>query len=212
MAEGMGGKIVGWAEAHPGESILIGGVVVLGVMWLLGFFDGAPAQSDGGASNMAAAYYAAEAQQAVVGGQIQIATIGAAASTAQALAGDDAAVKINKAQTHAATIINGQNADTTTKLGGFALNATYSNNATSLAQTQSNNAAAVTINSANNLSSTLSDFLHNIWPTELATYGGNQGFVTSIPGLGTFQSGGALSPAQMMAAGYSPQAIAAAGG
>jgi hypothetical protein len=189
------GKFMAWVEAHPAEAGIIGVGGVLVIMWLLGFFSSSSSSSSAsaGTANMAASYYAAEAQQAVVGGQIQIANIQANASTAQALAGDTAAVSINKAQTKAATTINGQNA------------------ATTVATTNSNNAAATTIAQSNANASLLSQFMGSILPAEFATYGA-KGIITSIPGLGTFQVGGALSPAEMMAAGYSSQAIAAAGG
>jgi hypothetical protein len=188
------GNIMKWIEAHPAESAIIGVGGALVVMWMLGFFSSSSSSSaDSGTANMAAAYYAAEAQQAVVGGQIQVATIGAAASTAQALAGDTAAVSINKAQTKAATAINGQNA-----------NASVTMNA-------SNNQTAATIDASNNQAGILSSWINTILPTELQTFG-MAGFTASIPGVGNYQSGGNLSPAQMRAAGYSPQAIAASGG
>ena len=187
------GKIFTWIEAHPAEAGIIGVGGVIVVMWMLGFFSSSSSSADSGASNMAAAYYAAEAQQAVVGGQIQVANIQANASTAQALAGDTAAVSINKAQTKAATTINGQNS-----------NASVTMNA-------SNNATAAQINASNNQSSIMTSWINTILPTELSTFG-MSGFTASIPGVGNYQSGGNLSPAEMMQAGYSPQAIAAAGG
>lgn len=182
--------VLKWVEAHPAESAIIGigGVVV--ILWALGFFSSKPAASaDAGTANMAAAYYAAEAQQAVVGGQIQVANIAATASTAQALAGDSAAVSINKAQTKAAVAINGQNS-----------NASVTMNA-------SNNQAATTIADTTARASTLMSWINNILPTEIATYGAS-GFTTSIPGIGTYQSGGALDPATAAKTGYTPQQIA----
>lgn len=184
------GGILKWVEAHPAESAIIGigGAVV--VMWMLGFFSSSSSSSaNSGASNMAAAYYAAEAQQAVVGGQIQVANIAANASTAQALAGDSAAVSINKAQTKAAVAINGQNS-----------NASVTMNA-------SNNAAAASIADTQAKSSALTSWINNILPQEIATYGAS-GFVTSIPGVGTYQSGGALDPNTAAATGFSPAQIA----
>jgi hypothetical protein len=207
-----GGKIFSWVEAHPAESAIIGVGGVLVIMWMLGFFSSSSSAASSGASNMAAAYYAAEAQQAVVGGQIQVANIQATAGTAQALAGDTAATDISAINANAATTINGQNANVTTTLGDQQLNATYSNNATLLATTQANDAAATQISSAHDYSSLVSSYMNSVLPTELATYGGGQGWATSIPGFGTIQSGGELSPAQAAAAGYGPNYLAMMGG
>ena len=212
MAEGMGGKIIGWAEAHPLPSVLIGVTGLLGVLWLFGAFKGAPAaQGDGGQTNMAAAYYAAEAQQAVVGGQIQVATIGATRDTAIAGLETDAAVKMNKTNAHAAVTINQQNSDTTTKLGDQALNATYSNNDTLVKTTSINANAATTINAANNKTSSFNEWLHSILPIELANHG-QGGFVAGLGDIGSYTSTGTLSPDMMRQAGYGEDAIAAAGG
>ena len=189
-----------WVEAHPGESIIIGTVGLLAVLWILGVFSSAPAQSSSsaGSANMAAAYYAAEAQQAVVGGQIQMANIAANASTAQA----QLAVQANATNANAATIINGQNADASTTIGQQGLNATLSNNSTALGITQSNNATALT-----------TDWINNILPSEFALYGAGKGFQTQIPGVsGTFASWYTMSPNEAAAAGYGPQAIANLGG
>ena len=123
-----------WVTDHPTESIVIGLGGLLVVLWALGVFKGGAASSaSAGASNLAGAYYAAEAQQAVVSGQIQAATIGAAAATAQSAASDNAAVAINAANANAATIINGQNTGA------------------SVAINDSSNNAAVAINAANNI-------------------------------------------------------------
>jgi hypothetical protein len=182
------GKVFAWIEAHPAEAgiIGVGGVVV--IMWMLGFFSSSSSSSNSGASNMAAAYYAAEAQQAVVGGQIQVANIQATASTAQALAGDTAAVSINKAQTKAATTINGQNSNA------------------SVAMNASNNATAATITQSNNNAGIMASWINSILPAEINAYGAS-GFVTSTPLGGSYQSGGAIGPAEAASLGYSPQEI-----
>jgi len=178
------GNILKWVEAHPAESAIIGvgGVVV--VMWMLGFFSSAPASSaDSGSANMAAAYYAAEAQQAVVGGQIQVATIAAAASTAQAVAGDTAAVQIN-----------GQNTNASIKM------------------TKSNNATAATIADQANQTSLLAQYINSILPTELLQSNG-MGIQTSIPGVkGTFTTGFGVTPSQAASLGYGPAYLASIGG
>jgi hypothetical protein len=225
MAEGMGGKILGWAEAHPAQAVMAGGVIVLGVLWLLGVFDRPQQQSDGGASNMAAAYYAAEAQQAVIGGQIQVANIAATRDTAIAGLETDAAVKLGNIQANAAQTINQQNADVSTKLGEFGLeatksehwllkmlgeyglNATYSNNATAQAINASNNATAQSINYDNNLTTRLMDYFHTVLPQEFAAFPG-RGLSTYIPGIGQLELwGGSHGPNEARAAGYSENTL-----
>lgn len=196
-----GDKIVSWVEAHPGESILIGGAGVLGIMWLLGFFSSSGSGGSSQGNNLASAYYGAEAQQAVVGGQIQVANIQATRDTAIAALETNGATAIAKTQAHAAITINGQNADASTTIGQQQLNATVSNNATALAITNSNNATAQAINASNNQASMMTDWMHNILPTEFSTYGAN-GFQTWLPGGGVFSTGGTLSPNQAAAAGY----------
>src|SRR5215831_13248319 len=104
------GEAITWIEAHPAESIVIGAGGVLALMWLFGAFSG-PKASDtsGGSANLAAAYYAAEAQQAVVGGQIQMANIAAAADVAKTGLTTRTATAINESNNNAAVLINGQN-------------------------------------------------------------------------------------------------------
>jgi hypothetical protein len=187
-------EITSWVEAHPGESIVIGGGGVIFLLWIFGAF-GSGKSSDSGASNMAAAYYAAEAQQAVVGGQIQVATIGAARDTAVAGIQANAATAINSANDYTAITVNGQNASEATTINqsnndaantqasiwagvstvqaNDQLLSTYSNNATSVANTASNNAALVTTNKANNDASVMNTFLTAALPLELQTYGGS---------------------------------------
>ena len=111
------GEVSTWVEAHPGESIVIGGAAAIALLWVFGVFGGSSAAaSNSGASNLASAYYAAEAQQAVVGGQIQMATIQSAAATAINGQNANAAVAIQKSQSHAATTINQQNASAATTI------------------------------------------------------------------------------------------------
>jgi hypothetical protein len=143
-------EVVGWAEHHPTESIIIGAGGVLAILWMLGYIGGGSgtqgaADQTGSTANLAAAYYAAEAQQAVVGGQIQVATIQAAAATAMNSSNNNAAVAINAAQTGAATTINQQNVGGALGLGEQNLQATYNNNATAGAIAQSNNYTAMQV-------------------------------------------------------------------
>src|SRR6185436_19434237 len=99
---------VQWAEEHPlpAAAIVFGGGLV--VLWALGFFTRS-GSNDSGTANMAAAYYAAEAQQAVIGGQIQQATLTTAAATKQAEIQAGAATSIAQIQaTTDQTIAAGQ--------------------------------------------------------------------------------------------------------
>jgi hypothetical protein len=217
-------EVTVWVEAHPGESVLIGGGALIAILWLLGYFSPtaqAPAQDP-----LAAAYYAAEAQQAVVAGQIQQTTLTTAAQTAQTGIQANAAVAINAAQAGAATTINGQNTGAATTInqaqvsGAQAiqlgvssdqLQATYSNNATALATAQSNNATAQAINASNNDTSVFSQYIGSIFAPE--TMGGTQ-----QPSGGIFLPSGALgrivgapvsgTPGWYQMAGYTPAQLA----
>jgi hypothetical protein len=218
--------VTSWVEQHPTESIVIGAGGVLVVLWLLGAFSSSGSASDSGSSNLASAYYAAEAQQAVVGGQIQMATIQAAASTAMNASQVNGAVAINKAQTSAAVKINNQNAnagmiinqsnnDAANYQMGLTTNAnivgsnnqllaTYSNNSTALETVRSNNAAAITIDQSNNNAGLLNNYLGTIMAPELARSGGFGNF--SLPGLGswTVNTGAPTNVNDLIAHGWTP--------
>ena len=215
-------EITGWVEDHPTESIVIGAGGVLVVLWLLGAFSSSSGSSNAGASNLASAYYAAEAQQAVVGGQIQMATVQAAAATAQNAAQVNGAVAINKAQAKAAITINGQNASAATTINGQddalgatqssnQLLATYSNNSTALQTANSNNYYAYQTSKSANDTSVLNNFIGNILPAELY-YGHGTAGGTLPGGLGSFGLstgvGAVSTPSGAAAAGYSPASIA----
>lgn len=198
-------KVVEWAEAHPTEAILIGGAGVLVILYLMGFFGSNSASNSAsqGASNMAAAYYAAEAQQAVVGGQIQEATINDAATTAQVQDQVQGAVAINQAQQTAATTI-----------AGSQLGAVQSTNSANVAIAQSNNAALVN-GQETALQTTLGQtMLGTIVPQELALSGGTAGF--NLPGLGVANvdplsqavATSPNSPESLANLGYTPAQIA----
>jgi hypothetical protein len=137
-------ELLAWMEKNPVAAIAIGGGGVIAIMYLLGYFSPTPAATTdtSGQTNLAAAYYAAEANQANVGGAIQVATIQAAAATAMDNSNNNAAVAINAAQTGAATTINSQNVNGELGLGDQALNATYNSNAAAVQVAQSNNATA----------------------------------------------------------------------
>lgn len=115
--------VTSWASKHPYAT---GGIVFgvgLVLLWWFGFFSsssGGAAGASSGDTNMAAAYYGAEAAQLTAGTQLQLATVQAGAATAQTQLQADAAVKIQNSQdTTAAAIaatqfgsastINGQN-------------------------------------------------------------------------------------------------------
>lgn len=90
-------QVTQWAEEHPLATAGIVFVGGLGLLWVFGFFNRS-GSADNGSANMAAAYYAAEAQQAVVGGQIQQTTLTTAAATKQAEIQANAATSIASIQ------------------------------------------------------------------------------------------------------------------
>lgn len=160
-----------WIEKNPGLAIVIGLTGTLAILWLLGFFStpaAAGAGGDTGQTNMAAAYYAAEAQQAVVGGQIQMAHEAATSQTAQAATAANAAVAINAAQSLASVRINQQNADTSAILGKYGFDTATAGYDAATAQTSINAGASVAINQRNaDLSASLGNY------DLLATYSNN---------------------------------------
>jgi hypothetical protein len=115
---------------HPyltGGAIVVGG---LGILWIFGFFDkSAAASADTGQTNMAAAYYAAEAAQAAAGAQIQGISLQTTAATAQTKIAADAAVAINDANTGSATLINAQNTGSANTIAGLTTGAATNINA-----------------------------------------------------------------------------------
>ena len=207
-------KITGWVEAHPTESIVIGAGGLIAILYLLGYFSSSSSGSSG-ASSLASAYYAAEAQQAVVAGQIQADTVLSTAQTAQVNAQANAAVAINAAQSGAAVTINGQNAGAATtinqSLGSDALLSTENSNAAALSAVQSSNATAATINASNNTAGIFQTILGSLLPTEIAQ-GGGYG-VLNIPGFGGFSALKTIPTLNdMVAGGLTPQQAALAGG
>lgn len=214
---------VQWAEAHPylaGATVFGGGLAIL---WLFGFFGpnkGSESDGSGGSANLAGAYYAAEAQQAVVGGQIQMTTLQTAADTAQMALQTDAAVKINASNdTTAALIASSMYSADVTKAGyGADVAKTLGFYGAQTAQVQSadarmtqathdlynyqTNADALHAGMYNN-------FVNTIVAPELALGGGFANI--STPGIGQFYiAGGPYStstPDAARAAGYSESAI-----
>jgi hypothetical protein len=221
-------ELIAWIEAHPVASTVIGAGGLIAILWLLGFFSSSTATAS--QDPLAAAYYAAEANQAVVAGQIQQATITSAAQTAQTGLQANAAVAINAAQAGAATTINGQNASAATTINqssndaAVAINAaqttaattlgvndsnnqllaTYSNNATAITTNASNNATAAAIDQSNNYTSELNKYIGTIMAPQLARTGGYGTF--SLPGLGTWgaNTGAPPSIVGLEELGYTP--------
>jgi hypothetical protein len=198
-----------WAEAHPTESILIGGAGVIALLWLFGAFKSSGSSADAGASSLASAYYAAEAQQAVVGGQIQVAGINATAATAQTKLQADAASAINASNNNAAIITNGQNASVASHVADTGLLATYSNNDTAYKTAQSNNDTQAAINANNNATFAFSDLMHLTVPAEFARLGAESFHIYTPWGQDLGVTGGSASPGTPFAyeqAGYSADA------
>lgn len=162
-------ELEAWVEANPGKSILIGGGLVLFLLWIFGAFSKS-ATSNGG--SLAAAYYAAEAQQAVIGGQIQQATIAAAAQTAQAGIAANAATAINAANTNAAITINQNQGVVVSHLADQQLNATLSNNATIQNVNATNTAAALAAHEASINGAEALAYINTVIPQELKITGG----------------------------------------
>lgn len=194
MAVSVSGAI-DWAQEHPVESVVIGAGGLIFVLWLFGAFSKGGGSGDSAAQGMVAAYYAAEAQQAVVGGQIQVANIAATRDTAIAGLTTDAATKIAKTQANAAKTINSQNAGVS-----------IANINAGLEAVKSSNATAAQIADSANKTSILQTFMNSILPAEFATYGA-AGIQTSIPGLGVFTTGIASNPNAWAASGYTPEQI-----
>lgn len=148
-----------WVEAHPVQATVIGGVSIIALIWIFGGFRGG--SSGDGRTSLAGAYYAAEAQQAVVGGQIQEANIAATRDTSIAGLEASAAMAIASTQAGAAIQINGQNTSS-------ALSAVLSNNAT-----------AITVDAANNSAGIMQTLYGKLFPAEIAANkGGRVAFKT----------------------------------
>lgn len=184
------GDITKFAEAHPTETIIIGAGGLVGILWLLGYIGGGSSAqaSNAGTQNLAAAYYAAEAQQAVVGGQIQMANIAANMNTAIAGIQANAAQGIVNTQANAATTINSQNTGTAQTINAqnislgqqqvsAALQATLNSNNNTLAAIQSSNATAGAVGIAQAQAGAALPLMGNTLPIEFAGGQPISGFV-----------------------------------
>jgi hypothetical protein len=196
-------ELTAWVEANPGKSILIGGGLVIFLLWIFGAFSKSSA-GDGGQSSLAAAYYAAEAQQAVVGGQIQMANISANASTAQELIKANAAQAINATNATAATTINSQQGNVLMDVSSKQLTLGLNNNATLLAGQQNNNATALEALKAGIAGQETITALNTVIPQEIAVTGGFGNFY--LPGGQTLSvnTGASFSPDWYKAQGFAP--------
>jgi hypothetical protein len=103
-------KIWHWAEAHPVEAGIAGGMVLIFLMWIMGVFSSSSSSSSSssGAGNVVGAYYGAEAAQTAAGAQVQIATLQTTAQTASTKIQADAATAIAATQAHATVALGAQ--------------------------------------------------------------------------------------------------------
>lgn len=217
-----------WAEDHPyaTAAIVIGGGLAL--LWMFGFFGSSNTGASTATTNLASAYYAAEAAQATAGTNLNIVQDQTQAQTAQVAAQANAAVAINQANATAAQNISAsqygavvQETGLTTAAATTQAQAMYgaqvqqaaygaqtaqvqANDA--LAQANANSAYAYNTTVANNQANEFLTYLNNILPGELALTGGR---VTAILPGGTLQFGGSTAgPSAYAAEGYSPTQIA----
>lgn len=224
---------VEYAKEHPyivGVGVFGGGLLIL---WWLGYFSSSKA--DAGVANMAAAYYSAEAQQAVVGGQLQMATVQAAAQTAGQQIQANAALGIAQANDSrdiavAASMYNAnvQEADLAAGSANYiaGTQAAYAYNtavqqaniaassANYIAGTQAayayntavaNNMYAYMTNQTNQQASLATTAMQTIIPQEIAATGGYA--AGNVPGLGAFavNTQGVYNVNQLISQGYTPQ-------
>lgn len=189
---------LGWAEEHPyvSAAVIVGGVAV--IYWL--FFSGSGNSSANaaaaGQANMAAAYYAAEAQQAVAGTQLNIA--------------QDAnltAVKTQQIQADAAVSINASNNQAQTTLAKYwsdSANVQANDTAATAAAHDAYNAQVALAGYQAGLATTA---MQTIMPQEIALSGGYGAF--AIPGMGTaaINTQGNYNPSVLAAQGYTQTQI-----
>lgn len=204
-------SIGGWIEEHPYATggIVFGGGLVL--LWMFGYIGGGSGDGNSGSSNLAAAYYGAEAAQTTAGTQLQMATVQANAQQGIATTQANAAVALGHIQADMQTTLGQQTANVAN---------TQTVNDTIVANHSADDALA-TVNSNNyfaNLTATTHDntsvalaALNGIIPQALY-YGGASGAGGYVPGLGSFAIGsgsGAAggNPNVLRAAGYTPSQI-----
>lgn len=192
---------VTYVEEHPyvaGAVIFGGGLLIL---WWLGFFGSGQQSTDSGSSNLAAAYYAAEANQATVGAQLQATQIQANAATKGAQIQADAAVSINNANQQTAQVI---------ATSGYSAQVAEAQIAGNVSTVQSNDARLTAIShdqyayqtaaNANDTAQFL-DIINNIAAPEIQKYGSVQ---FNYGGQQLTAAGSSWTPATATAAGYTP--------
>jgi hypothetical protein len=173
-------KIGGWAQDHPYAT----GGIILGIglllLWYLGYFSSSGGSSgQQGQSSLAGAYYAAEAQQAVVAGQIQTTTLQEAGATNRASIAALAAVDLGKQKENVSE-------------AGFISDQTIARTNADAAsyQLDSNNKSALDLAKVADTASSNYEIYHTIIPQELAQsgtftfFGGGQQ-IYSAPVFGT---------------------------
>lgn len=202
-------ELKSWVEAHPYEAAAIGGIAVIALLYLLGYFGGGSSSTD---QNLASSFYSAEAAQTAAGSAQQIATIQAATATAIAADQYNAAEAIATTQANAATTINSQNVGAQLGLAGDALLATQANDAANVTMNASNNATSIANTKTVGDAAVLATIFGKTIPTEIASGVKNFGITNPIGG-GTINVGKnvgvqPLTPKAAKAAGYTPAQFA----
>lgn len=190
-----------WVEEHPviAAVIGVGGVFVL--LWLLGFFSSSSSSSSSSGTNLASAYYNAEAAQTTASTQLQMATEMYGAQTAQDQIQANGAEAIAATQANMYTTLGQQSAGTTTALGEDQLLATQNSNDDALAA--SNTAAMYNyqIQAAGYQAGVMTTAMNTILPQQIATTG--EGFVSTPYGnIGIAAGQAAATPNQLKSWGY----------
>ena len=86
--------VLEWVKSHPVEAGVGGAVVIVGALYVLGYFGGS-SNASGGTDPNVAAYFGAQAAQAQSGNELAAIQATNAAQTAQAQIAADASVKNN---------------------------------------------------------------------------------------------------------------------
>lgn len=198
-------KLKSWVEAHPWEAGLISLGLLLLLLWLFGFFgSGSSSGSSSGQTNLAAAYYAAEAAQTTAATQLQMATVAYGAQTAQTQIQATAAQGIATTQAGMYTTLGQQGSDTQIALSHDQLLATQNSNDDALAATQSNNYWGFQAAQTGANAGIVNSYLTTTLPAEIAATGGAP--ISASLGQGGVVNFGVGPPsiAGLVAQGYSP--------
>lgn len=203
-------NVLEWVEKNPWLAAIIGIGGVLIIMWLLGFFSSSSSStsSSNQGTNLAAAYYNAEAAQTTAGTQLQMATEYYTNQTAQAQIQANGAEAIASTQAGMYTTLGQQNASTTTALGNDQLLASENSNDDAL--NASNTAAMYGYQTAN------AGYNASIWntamgtviPQELALSGGYGNFALPGYGAATVNTGVGITPNILESQGFTPTGAA----